>query len=116
MAEIKSFNDASVRMLRKEMEEAIQAVASKYGLKATGLGSIGYNPSTLTTSKITLAVAGTQMDIQNEPLESFIAKRFKQGSRTFTIVRVENGNLIGRTNRGAHYILTRDNLSKMVKL
>lgn len=116
MTEIKSFNDSTVKMLRKELEEAIQIVANKYGLKASSLGNIGYNMNTMHTGKISLAVASSQMDTDNEPLESFVGKRFKQGSRVFNIYGVENGKLLGRTNRGATYLIKRENVKTMIQL
>jgi hypothetical protein len=114
MTEIKSFNDATVKAIRKELETAIQDIASKYGLKASTLGNIGYNMNTMHTGKITLAVGSSQMDVDNEPLESFIGKRFKQGGRTFNITKVEDGKLLGITNRGARYLIRKEQLSQMV--
>ncbi len=116
MTEIKFFNDSNVKQLRQELQEAINTVAAKYGLKATSLGNIGYDSSTLTTGKLSLAVGSSQPNCSETPLEDFVGKRFKAGSRTFTIIGVENGKLLGRTNRGARYLISRENLSTMIKL
>ena len=112
MTEIKSFNDASVRALRKEVEEAIQAVASKYGLKASTLGNISYNMNTVHTGKLTFAVADSQKPTEGVLLGDLIGRRYKQGSRTFTIIGTEDGKLLARTNRGARYLIRRSNSTR----
>jgi hypothetical protein len=116
MSQIKSFNDSSVRALRKEVEEAIQAIASKYGLKASTLGNIGYTPSTMHTGKLTFAVADSQKPVEGVLLGDLIGRRYKQGSRTFTIIGTEAGKLLARTNRGARYLIRKEQLDTMIQL
>jgi hypothetical protein len=116
MTEMKSFNNANVKLLRNEMEEAIRSVASKYGLKVSGLGNIGYNMNTMTTGKITLAIEDSQDDVMALSMTDLVGKRFKSGSRTFTLISIENGKFIARTNRGARYIIAQEQLSKMIQL
>ena len=112
---ITSFNETNVKQFRLEVETALRQIAERHGLKASSLGSIGYNASTLHTAKLSFAIASSQLPT-DAPLESFIGKRFKQGSRTFTIYKVEGGKLVGRTNRGASYTISRDSLSSMIQL
>ena len=111
---IKHFNDATVKQLRVEVEAAINDIAKKYGLKASTLGRISYNSISLSTGKLNFALEAEQPDLTSMKLEDFISKRFKHGSRTFTIIGTEDGKLLARTNRGARYLLRVDQLSTMI--
>ena len=112
----KSFDKTLVQTVRNEVEEAIKTIAEKYGLKASSLGNIGYNDKTMHTAKLTFAIAETQAPVTGVLLSDLVGKRFKQGSRTFTIIGVEDGKLSARTNRGARYLIRQDQLSEMIQL
>jgi hypothetical protein len=112
----KSFDRQLVQTVRNEVETALQTIAEKYGLKASTLGNIGFNDRTMHTAKLTFAIAETQTPIEGVLLGDLIGKRFKQGSRTFTIIGTEDGKLLARTNRGARYLIRKDQLADMVQL
>jgi len=116
MTKILNFNDSTVKLLRKEVEEAIKTVAAKYGLKASGIGNIGYTSTAMHTGKLSFAVEASQPDTNLLPLESFVGKSFKMGSRVFNIRGVEGEKLLGVTNRGARYLISRENLATMIQL
>ena len=105
-----------VQDVRKELEEAIKIVAEKYGLKASTLGNIGFTDTTMHTSKLVFALAEQQVPVTGILLDDLIGKRFKHGSRTFTITGTENGKLVARTNRGAQYLIRKDQLEDMIQL
>ena len=111
-----SFDKALVQTVRTEVEEAIKTIAEKYGLKASTLGNIGYNDKTMHTAKLTFAIAETQAPVTGVLLGDLIGKRFKHGSRTFTITGTENGKLVARTNRGAQYVIRQEQLQEMIQL
>ena len=113
---MKTFDQNLVRQVRNEVEEALKTIAEKYGLKASTLGNIGYNDKTMHTSKLTFAIAESQTPLEGVLLNDLIGNRYKQGGRTFTITGIQNGKLVGRTNRGAQYLITKEQLASMVQL
>lgn len=113
---INHFNDTTVKQIRVEVEAAINDIAKKYGLKASSLGRISYNSISLNTGKLTFALEAEQPDLSTMKLEDFINRRFKHGSRTFSILAVEGDKLIARTNRGARYLIRVDQLSTMIAI
>lgn len=112
----KTFDRALVQQVRNEVEEALKTIAEKYGLKASTLGNIGFNARTMHTQKLTFAIAESQTPLEGVLLNDLVGKRFKHGARTFTITGMENGKYVGRTNRGAQYLLSKEHLSTMVQL
>ena len=112
---ITNFNDLSIRTLRREVEQALADVAKRHGLRASTLGNISYTGSVMTTGKLTFSTLAAVPQLEG-PLESFIGRRFKQGSREFRILRVENGKLVGITNRSKSYIIRRDQLAEMIEI
>jgi hypothetical protein len=112
----KTFDKSLVQQVRSEVEEALKTIAEKYGLKASTLGNIGFNDRTMHTQKLTFAIAETQAPVTGVLLSDLVGKRYKHGSRTFTIVGVENGKLLASTNRGARYLLRQDQVAVMIQL
>lgn len=112
----KHFDKELVQTVRNEVEAALQTIAEKYGLKASTLGNIGYSPQTMTTAKLTFAIASSQEDVSSVNLIDLVGKRFKHGSRTFTIMGVEGEKLLARTNRGARYLIKKEHLAEMIQL
>jgi hypothetical protein len=112
----KTFDRSLVQQVRNEVEDALKTIAEKYGLKASTLGNIGFNDKTMHTQKLTFAIAESQEPTTGVLLGDLIGKRYKQGSRTFTIIGVENGKLLARTNRGARYLIRQDQLADMIQL
>lgn len=113
---MKHFDDANVKLIRKEVEEALQKIAQRHGLKVSTLGNIGYNPSTMHTGKLSFAIEAKQIRVTETNLEDLIGKRFKQGSRTFNIRAIEDGKLLAVTNRGARYLIRKEQLNEMIQL
>ena len=113
---IQQFNDSNVKQLRSEIESALRAIGAKYGLKVSGLGNIGYNLKTMHTGKLSFAVEASQTNVLNANPSDLLGKRFKAGSRTFTITGFSDGKYSARTNRGARYGITPAQLSEMVQL
>ncbi len=105
-----------VKQVRTEVEAALQTIAEKYGLRASSLGNIGFDNKTMHTAKLTFAIAESQTDIKETNLIDLIGKRFKHGARTFTIKGVEKGQLLAVTNRGARYLIKKDQLEGMIEL
>jgi len=112
---VKNLTQENVKLIREDLEKAISEVAAKYGLKASTLGNIGFNYKTMTTSKLTLALEDTQ-PTADAPMEELLGSRYKMGSRTFTLTSIQGEKFIGVTNRGARYLLSREDLSRMIKL
>jgi len=113
---MKKFDQQLVKTVRQEVEEAISKIADKYGLKASTLGNIGYDDRTMHTAKLSFAIADSQSPLEGVLAIDLLGKRFKHGSRVFTITRVEGTKFAARTNRGATYLVTREQLSTMIQL
>lgn len=113
---ITRFTDESVKRVRAEIESALQEIGKRNGLKISSLGAISYSGKNLTTGKITIALESSQEPVYGVDLASLVGKQYKTGSRVFTILKVEDGKLLARTNRGALYTITRQRLAEMVQI
>ena len=113
---IASFNRKNVKEIREEFEAALQTVADKYGLKVASLGGGSFTSTNFTTGRVDVAIASSQSNVEEMELKDFIGKRYKAGSRTFTIIEIKDGKLVGRTNRGARYNIRIDQIAEMIEL
>jgi len=98
--DVTEFNRANLKNLRKQFQDAINAVAAKNGIKA-GLGSISYTDSQFTVkmtvetsgnkeAKVEKAKNGFPMDAFRVGLkEDALGKTFKSNGRTFKITGVK---------------------------
>lgn len=115
--QIQKFDRNSVKTLRTELEMAIAAVCEKRGLLPASLGNIRFTENSFSTSKLTFQTKAKVESVLNLNSSELLNKRFKSGQRIFTITTDNgNGTFNAKTNRGARYLLKKEQIARMVQL
>jgi len=112
---ITEFDALNVKHFRTELENTLNELATKFGLKVASLGNISYDKNILHTSKLSFAPISNQIPV-TAPLQNYVGHKYKHGNRTLTILSVQDGKLLAITNRNARYLITREQIKEMVKL
>jgi len=116
MAKITSFDKTNLKLIRKDIDEAINKVCEKYGMNPTGIGNISFDSESFST-KINFNLKRKDFNPQVVSIDpkQFIGRKFKMGQRTFNIESIDarTNKLVGRTNRGKGYLLTPTQLLTM---
>jgi len=114
---ISSFDKKNLQMIRQDLNSALAEVCKKWGMIETKIENITYSDKSFKTKvNFNLSREDFNLTVASQNPSVFVGRKFKQGSRTFTISMDPLGRLVGTTNRGASYFLKSEQLISMKEI
>jgi hypothetical protein len=114
---ISSFDKKNLQLIRQDLNSALAEICKKWGMNPTRVENITYSEKSFKTQlNFNLTREDFNLTVAAENPSIFVGRKFKMGSRTFTISQNALGKLIGTTNRGVRYILDPKQLISMKEI
>jgi hypothetical protein len=108
---ITKFDEATVKMVRKEIEQALKEACDRIGIKPPGLGNITFNNHSISTAKLVFGILTPPIDKDTAGL---MGQEFRQGAGRFTVKEIHPEHVIALSARGKRYRIGYDQLNKMM--
>lgn len=108
---IKKFDEATVRMVRKEIEQALKEACDRIGIKPPGLGNITFNAHSISTAKLVFGIITPPIDKDTPGLMS---QEFRQGAGRFKVIEIHPNHVIATSSRGKRYRIDYAQLNTMM--